>query len=187
MAPKVFDNGGQERDMAWLLNKYGDVTISASEYPEAFRVVELREQIGDAALVVRLLNEEGQLQGGVTVIRYWPDAPKLPEWPPPPERWFSQGVHGETNDEGVIGFGMGRGDYYDPALEQRGATSIWVGFLGTGSECVGGLGMLGGSNHAHINVTFQHSAEPEPPGPGGDELERIALALESIAARWPFD
>lgn len=189
MAPKIFDKEGQERDWAWLIARFGDVTISQSTYEQVYRLVEIREQEGPAALIPSLLDEEGQPVPGVQVIRYWPGAPELPVWDPPPERWKNRGVHGKTNDEGHIGFGMGGGDYYDSQTE-TGASSIWVGELGWGSDCIHGLGMLAATNHIHLNPTFQRqegggNGNGEPPVEG-DALERIAAALEYIASRWPF-
>jgi len=125
------------------------------------------------------------------VIRFWPGAPVLPEWPSPPERWKNKGVHDKTNEDGHIGFGMGGGDHYYPDQGQVGASSIWVGHTGWGSDCMHGLGWIVADTDLHLNVVFQQvengdNGNGEPPPVEGDALERIAAALEYIAARWPF-
>ena len=188
--PAYYDKEGKQRDVAWLQDTFGDVLINSafpSEGAPVYRVVELREKEGPAALIARVLDEHGNPVAKAPVIRFWPGAPELPQWDPPPERWRSRGVVGRTNNDGDSGFGMGQGDYYDPATQQ-GASAMWIGAPGTHSDLVVGLGMVTATNHRHLDVTFQlFEGDDEPPGPGPGPTpdafwSAIAQGLETIAA-----
>jgi hypothetical protein len=93
---------------------------------------------------------DGTPSAGTTVVRYWPDADPLD-----PALYgcngLMQGVYGETKDTGEIGFGMGSGDYYWPP--DGGVSAIWVGRMP--SDCITGLGMVGGTNHRHLDSVFR--------------------------------
>jgi hypothetical protein len=59
---------------------------------------------------------------------------------------------------------MGRGDYYFPP--EGGASAVWVASSAGPSDYISGLGMLGGTNHRHIDVFYQLQAvEGKPPEP----------------------
>ena len=168
--PRVYDQQGQERNWQWLVANFGSVNLERAEVPQGpgkvFRVVKLQDREGPAVLVVHVTDQEGNPRDGVTVVRYWPDAPSLPDWPPPTSRWRTRGVFGGTNPNGDIGYGMGTGDYYSPP--KGGASAVWVAEQAGPSDCVSGLGMLSGTNHRHLEVHFQLQdvkGEPPPPTP----------------------
>ena len=167
--PKILDRQGHEQDWNWLVANYGAINLQRAEISEgerlAFRITKLQESEGPAVQVVRVTVDGGEPLEGVSVVRHWPDAPDLPVWPPPSSRWRDRGVHGKTNVEGDIGFGMGRGDYY--FAPSGGASAVWVADAAGPSDFLSGLGMLGGTNHRHLDVTFQleGAAEPTPPPP----------------------
>lgn len=164
---KIYDVKGQERDMTWLRSVFGDVEIheaNTSDGNNVFRLTELRESIGPSSVVIAVKDLAGLPMKGEPVIRYWPGAPELPQWSPPPERWKSRGIVGRTGDGGDVGFGMGQGDYYQPDREQ-GASGIWLGKPSTHSDFVMGLGMVWATDHQHLNMTFQ-LMEADDPGPG---------------------
>jgi hypothetical protein len=146
---RVFDKYGQPRDWAWLEQTFGAVWIEPGGGSSC--VVELRDEEGPASITVTVIDAEGGRVGGQEVVFYWPDAPDLPD-----DLWgcYTQGIHATTKDsgtdKGTIGFGMGGGSYY--FAPGGGPHTIWVGV--TGSDCVHGLGMLGGTNHRHLNPTF---------------------------------
>ena len=169
--PKVYDQEGNPRDWHWLIANFGAIRVERTEVPEGvshvYRIVKLQDAEGPAVKIVHVEDEAGKPQAGVRVVRYWPDAPKLPEWPPPVSRWQEQGVYGDTNVNGDIGFGMGRGDYYFPP--NGGASAVWVASSTGPSDYISGMGMLGATNHRHIDAVFQLQAvdgePPEPPEP----------------------
>lgn len=166
--PEVYDQEGNQRDWHWLIANFGAIRIERAEVPEGvghvYRIVKLQDAEGPAVKIVHIEDEAGNPQAGVKVVRYWPDAPMLPEWPPPASRWQEQGVYGDTNVNGDIGFGMGRGDYYFPP--NGGASAVWIASPKGPSDYISGLGMLGGTNHRRMDVTFQLQAlDGEPPAP----------------------
>jgi hypothetical protein len=167
--PKVYDQQGEEQDWAWLVANFGAINLERATIPEGvaqvYRIVKLQDIEGPATQLVNVVNQEGRRLEGLTVVRYWPDAPKLPEWPPPISRWRDRGVYGPTNVNGDIGFGMGRGDYYSPP--GAGASAVWVANQSGPSDFISGLGMVGGTNHRHLDVYYQlkdaGAPPPEPP------------------------
>ena len=184
---KIYDKNGTEQTWSWIHARFGDaVQVDASTYDPAYRLVELREREGPASIMVRLLDENGSPQSGIEVIRHWPGAEGLPAWDPPPERWKPNGVHGKTDGNGVIAFGMGGGDFYDPAVT-CGVTSIWIARTAYGSDCIHGLGMLAATNHIHLEPVFQlvhgeDPVDPEPPEPGTG-IAAALLEIEQALAR----
>ncbi len=165
-SPKIFDRQGREQDWDWLAANFGDISLQRAEISKgerlAFRITKLQESEGPAVQIVHVTVEGGEPLEGICVARHWPDAPELPVWPPPASFWRDRGVHGKTNVEGNIGFGMGRGDYYFPP--SGGASAVWVADAAGPSDFLSGLGMLGGTNHRHVDVHYQlETAEASPP------------------------
>jgi hypothetical protein len=173
--PKVLDLQGQERDWEWLESEYGRVTFKLAQAPSpgapVYRLFRLQDTEGPAAAIVNVVDPNGQPLEGVRVVRYWPDAPELPDWPEPVSKWFERGVHGPTNAEGNLGFGMGKGDYYRP--EDGGPCAIWVADGAGPSDLLGNHGMLHGTNHRHLNLFYrlEPGAEAEEPLPAPEEPE----------------
>ena len=165
--PKVYDQQGQEQDWAWLVANFGAISLERATVPagvaQVYRIVKLQDFEGPATELVNVVNQTGKPIDGLTVVRYWPDAPTLPDWPPPTSKWRDRGVYGPTNANGDIGFGMGHGDYYFPP--KGGASAVWVASQNGPSDFVGGLGMLGGTNHRHLDVYYQLTDVAEPPSP----------------------
>ncbi len=152
---RIVDQDGNERDQAWLQQEFGAVEIKAGEGP--FSLAELHEAVGPSALVVTLRDEQGAPLQGIKVAFYWPDAPQDGA-----AGWYGRCVWGTTNDAGAVGFGMGGGAWYKPP--EGGPHAVWV-YGDQQSDLVGGLGMVFGSDHRHLDVTFQRGGEkpPEPP------------------------
>jgi hypothetical protein len=176
--PQVYDRQGQEQDWDWLIASFGAISLERAKAPagvsQVYRIVKLREVEGPAVEVVHLDDRDGHPLEGIRVVRHWPGAPLLPGWPPPTSRWRDRGVFGGTNVNGDIGFGMGHGDYYFPP--NGGASAVWVAEAAGPSDFIAGLGMLGGTNHRHLDVYFQlkdldvpppapPEPSPEPPSP----------------------
>jgi len=159
---RIYDKDGIPRDWAWLRQQFGAVEVREGQGP--WHCVELRESEGPAVIVVTVRDRNGDGIDRAFVARWWPD-PHLSGLPSELASWHDQGVFGETNANGDIGFAMGQGDYYFPP--SGGASEVWTDY---GGDLVKGLGMLGGTNHRHLNVVFQDvgdepEPEPEPPPP----------------------
>ncbi len=171
--PKVFDQQGQERDWAWLTANFGPIQVQRAqvEAGKVYRLVKLQDAEGPAVQVVNVADRAGKPLAGVRVVRYWPNAPQLPDWPPPVSRWRSQGVFGQTNANGDIGYGLGHGDYY--FAPDVGVSAVWVADPTGPSDLITGLGMLGGTEHRHLDVYYrlvEAQAQPKPPEPAPVEL-----------------
>ena len=149
---KIYDKYGNEKDWMWVRAEFGAVNVATAPEGPAWRVVELREADGYAAILVRGTP-------GLRVARWWPDS-TLPSLPVDLATWKSQGVWATVKPEGHCDFGMGGGDYYYPP--NAGASWYWV--QGT-SDCCQGWGMLGSTNHRHLDITFAWIDEPGPPPP----------------------
>jgi hypothetical protein len=184
--PEIVDQHGQVQDWAWLVANFGDVRLeradASEEVTRVYRIVRLEDSEGPATQIVNVVDEEEVPLGGIHVVRHWPDAPQLPDWPPPVSRWRDRGVYGTTNARGDIGFGMGHGDYYFPP--DGGASAIWVADADGPADLLSGLGMLGGTDHRHLNVYYQLQdvAESTPPPPPEDEWSRLLQKLDRIIA-----
>lgn len=147
----IYDFEGLERDSEWLNSYFGDVSVSGAAN-KSFAVSELVAVRGPASIVVTVVDADGVGINGIKVAFYWPDAPRDPS-----AGWYNRCVVGETNAEGCVGFGIGGGAYYSPP--NGGPHAVWI--YGDGmSEKVDGLGMVAGTNHDHINVTFARYATP---------------------------
>jgi hypothetical protein len=138
----IYDCSGAPAPAGWLVDTFGFVTLTHN--PGGARLSELRCSIGPAVLVIHVERSDGEPAANQPVVFYWPDAPTLPE-----ELWncgLTQGVYGSTNQAGDVGFGLGPGSYYWP--QDVGPHTIWIGGSG---DCLAGLGMLGGTNHQHLD------------------------------------
>jgi hypothetical protein len=143
----IYDyDGTTERDWAWLEEEFGAVTLDRGDGAASVRV--LRAIEGPSTLVIRVEDPEGTPRQNVPVFFHWPDAPELD--PGLYACGLTRGIVEQTNDRGEVGFGMGRGAYYFPPA--GGPHSVWVAVEGT--DCLGGMGMLGGTNHQHLDSVW---------------------------------
>lgn len=193
---KIYDVMGNERDWAWLVEKYGPLVIHLADAGPGWRLAEIHEDadlppnvsttraIGPMAastIVVKVLAADGRPAPDVPVAWYWPDAPKneagMPSnGLPVGMAWGRADGPGHTNMNGDVGFAMGGGAYYFPPCIGPHAVWIW----GANSDVVFGLGMRGATNHDHLNLTFRQTAE-EPPAPQpGDWRLRVTAAVELL-------
>ena len=203
MSYQVFDKFMQPRDLKWLEEEFGPVEHLEAPPGPGYRLAALVE-IDDlpplhgavapqpplplkgriieasATIIVQVQGQGGGPVQDVRVARRWPDE-SLPNLPPELQAWgWTKGVYGETNENGDIGFGMGQGDYYFPP--DKGASAVWV----EGGDGVDGLGMIGGTNHRHLNLIYQWQDELVPPPPPTDpimeQLDVIRKAADTIEA-----
>ena len=200
-APVLLDSSGTVRDLGWFVDRFGAAVAwtCAEPHPDAdhvFRLVELREQCGPAVLIVRVLSGDGAPLAGLAVVRGWPGAPALPEYDPPASRYtipeqpgeIARGVVGWTSGSGDVGFGLGPGDYYDPATGS-GVSWAYIADYDGPSDLIQGLGMLSGTEHCTLYPTFERipKDEIEPPtptpGPTGEPVPAPA-GLIQIEELW---
>lgn len=189
----IYDKYGRTRSLAWLRNEFGRVEIESPDRPEApyYEIVELRENDdapagapGDASaraveapasIIVTVLDDAGRPVPGIPVAWWWPDAPEAREI-----GWGDYGVTGATGEEGRVGHPMGDDAYYDPCVAQ-GPHCVWIAGEGR-SQMIAGLGMIAGTNHRHIDVTFREAA-PRPPGPQpAPDLGQLLLTAQQAQA-----
>jgi hypothetical protein len=193
----VFDQHGQPKTLAWLYDQFGALTTQ-SEVPTIdppWKVIAVHDS-GDPApsnIGITCLNERGLPAVGLSVVFFWPDAPDLPGC-----GHHGRGVVGITNGGGYVGFAIGKGAYYDPR-HNIGPHEAWI-YGPNQSERLVGLGMIAGTDHRHLDVTFQLNPQPDPdpepqPEPAdimeawtqfpvtvADRLDAIAERLDRIAA-----
>jgi hypothetical protein len=164
---KIYDKAGNEQDWDWVEQKFGPVGIVCDEPDRPYGVSELREVEGPADLSVYVRDENGNLQEGVEVAFWWPDAP-FDEGAMGVHCSYRRCVTGKTNHEGRTGLSMGSGSYYFPwAHPERptpGPHAVWL-YGERQSPVVTGLGMLGETEHIHLDVTMTKKADVPPPPP----------------------
>lgn len=166
----IIDADGAERDWEWVKKKYNlPPIVKAPRDKDHWEVVELHEQIGNSSMTVRLLDVDGKPYKGILIMFDWPDGE----------------VEQLTNLEGHTGFGMGGGAYYRPDRDESGPHSVWIPYTpSTVTDRVRGLGMIAGTNHAHLEPTFQFMRGGEPSPVGCEEyisaLERIREIVDDL-------
>jgi hypothetical protein len=197
-----FDHGpgdAQTVDEAWLRETFGDVQVKSAVTKfglepgqRYYKLVYLDARLGDANVIINVRDRDGQPVQGETVMFGWVDAPAH-GYAGKPSNWTVTGVPGGTNGNGDVGPGYGTGAYYSPADGERGPHWIWIWDLP--SDYVDGLGMLPGTNHAHLNLGYQavvvgEEEEEEGNGesPASGEITvtveigpRLAEVLEKLA------
>jgi len=129
---RVYDQYGNERDLNWVWERYGSWIEGASPPPggSAYRIVELRERTGPSSLDAYVIDANGARVPGVRVRCWWTDGEDVQV----------------TNAEGRVGFGMG---------VYGGGYQIEVAMEGVPSDIAWNLGMLGGTEHTHLDTYFR--------------------------------
>jgi hypothetical protein len=158
--PEVFDMEGVERDMAWVSEQYGATYArcaadAACGMGGVYRLTELREIEGPSNIDVWVFDEGGSPIASLPVAFYWPDAPDTSR----EDEWYPVKLTELTNTEGRVGFAMGPGAYQGPG--EGGPHAVWVSDEAFPSDLADRLGMLAGTNHRHLNVTFVLTKVPE--------------------------
>ena len=154
------------------------------------RVVKLKAKDSGAQQFARLLDVDGSPFPKAGMARHWPDAPKMPDFPANclASRWENRADIVFTKEDGFADWAMGQGD------KPPGASAVFPVHCPAPADAVYNLGWnpggdSGGGGHKTVEITFQVFEEDPGPGPGPDPepgdgyLERIAVALERIAAK----
>jgi hypothetical protein len=140
---KVYDMYGVERSYEWAVQKYGVLVEQRSGW--GYHCVELRERSGPSSLDVWVYRANGLPASGVRVEFHWPGDMAVQY----------------TEISGKAGFGYGPGSWiYDPAV---GGPHWLVVVNGTSCDAVSRLGMLAGTPHDHLDVSYRYgdlSAQP---------------------------
>jgi len=182
--PKVYDVGGNERNWEWLRDKYQGVYYDLSKEPLVFRLVAVRETIGPAAIVVRVMNEDGSWREGDNVGLYWPGPEKEYSTLGAKSRWQPYvGAVQMTDAGGHTGFGFGGGSVIK---EGGGPHFCWILSPTAGSDCLCKFGWLGGTDHAGpLSMDFKliRGEEPPSPPPSG---QFVRLPAMTRTVRVPF-
>ena len=156
-------------DMAFVASEYGSTVTRADDAggtETVFRIIALVERVGPSNIDVRVVDETGALMVGVPVAFYWPGAPD----PSRPDEWYPVQITTMTGANGIAGFALGSGAYLS-CCGCGGPHAIWVSVPGAEpdttvpSDLADHLGMLGGTNHRHLEVEFQRVAPPPAPSP----------------------
>lgn len=194
---KVFDKFGGEllgvdaEDMIALHGLSFETPPGLSAGDRYFKLIELREK-PDASLITKVLDlygnpivnpDEWLDRSEAHRALWWPninegDGPGHPILTHFPTDYHEQADCGGLNAEGEGGSGMGTGAYHDPFTP--GPHECWVRHPTIWSMLVKGQGMLGATDHLHLDMAFQETVytngePPEPPEPpvDGDVTEAL--------------
>jgi hypothetical protein len=133
---KVYDVDGNQRTYQWAMNKYGVRVEQRSG--QGYHCVELREVSGPSGLEVWVYQANGLPAANVRVEFWWPGDMAV--------RY--------TEASGKAGFGYGPGSWItDPAV----GGPHWL-VVNSSSTCdaVSRLGMLAGTPHDHLDVSYRY-------------------------------
>jgi len=148
---------------------------------KVYRLVELREKTGYAALVTKVVDENGKPITNLPVTFYWSGAP----WPPDPPTevyahdWYNRFTWGRTNENGDVGPGMGTGAYH--GWGEGGPHAVWVHDPDIPSDICEKLGMLAGTFHDHLDQKFQ-LVTVEEEEPVNDKLDEVLAVVKDNKA-----
>ena len=155
-------------DMTWAVAEYGveigrfsDEALAAAGH--GYRLVELSEREGPSNIDVFVVDELGDPIAGLPVAFYFSTAPD----PSNPDEWYPVKVSGVTEVDGRVGFALTASAYLD-ACGGGGPHAIWVSEPGAApqttipSDLADRLGMLGGTNHRHLDLLFQRTPAVGP-------------------------
>jgi hypothetical protein len=148
-------------DMAWVASEYGTTVLRADSAAinasgKGFRLIALVEREGPSNLDVFVVDEAGAPLSGIPVAFYFSSAPDTSR----PDEWYPVKVTGMTEASGRVGFALTSSAYLD-TCGGGGPHAIWISQPDSEpettvpSDLVDELGMLGGTNHRHLDLLFQ--------------------------------
>ena len=150
-------------DMTWVGAEYGSVVERADAAKvqsagQVFRLVALVEREGPSNIDVFVADMDGSPLSGVPIAFYFSSAPDASR----PDEWYPVKVTGVTEASGRVGFALTSSAYLD-TCGGGGPHAIWVSAPGAApdttvpSDLADHLGMLGGTNHRHLDLLFQRT------------------------------
>jgi hypothetical protein len=150
-------------DMGWVQSEYGSTFERADEERvagagRAYRLLAMVERVGPSNIDVLVLDQTGKRLAGVPVAFYYSSAPDASR----PDEWYPNRVIAITGANGKAGFAMGGGSYLD-TCGSGGPHAIWISEADTDdstvpSDLADRLGMLGLTEHRHLELVFQRLA-----------------------------
>ena len=153
-------------DMSFVASEYGSTVTrhdADGETLPAYRLIAFVEREGPSNIDVLVVDEEAQPIVGLPVAFYFSSAPD----PSRADEWYPNKVTGITQANGIAGFAIGSGAYL-PSCGSGGPHAIWVSEPGATadttvpSDLADALGMLGGTNHRHLDLIFQRITPGRP-------------------------
>ena len=158
-------------DMGFVLSEYGSIVTRTPDTGEAspvYRLAAFVERLGPSNIDVLVVDHQGNPMADVPVAFYWPDAPEDSR----PDEWKIKKLTTMTGANGVAGFALGGGAYL-PCCGCGGPHAVWISEPGAApnttvaSDLADYLGMLGNTNHRHLDLIFQR-VDPPPAGRPSD-------------------
>jgi len=153
-------------DLAFVASEYGSTftrhDAGGGTLP-AYRLVAFVEREGPSNIDVLVVDEQAQPLVGLPVAFYFSSAPE----PSRPDEWYPNKVTGTTGSNGIAGFALASSAYLT-SCGGGGPHAIWVSEPGATpdttvpSDLADGLGMLGGTNHRHLDLIFQRVTPARP-------------------------
>lgn len=169
---------------------------------KCWRLVGVHIRTGAAAYIPCVLDERGYTywhkptETGALVVRTWPGCPEIKTSDPirPDYNTVLDGyaehhaVAGFTNENGDIGFPYEHGSIGGP---DGGPDVIWVHAVPTGyepqySDCITGLGWIGGTDHLTVNPVFKLMTKEDGTTPLPPEALVNIDAEGNITGHIPF-
>lgn len=193
MDVKVFDKFGNEllgtaaEEMVALHGLSWEMPPALVAGDRYFKLIELKEKPSNA-LIYRVLDLYGNPIVNPDAVLDRSKAHRAFYWPSIDDEaddievvfntdHYQMADLGGLNTEGEGGSGMGRGAYHDP--NTPGPHECWVRHPIVWSMIVKGQGMLGGTDHLHLDMTFQEVVYTDG-GPPPEEPEEVVELLRGI-------
>ena len=189
--PYVIKLDGQLADdpAKFILDNYGAALQWRRAEPHKdgkyiFRLVGFKEwEGGSATLWAYCIDRETQEPlAGKSAIRWWPDAPTLPEIIPPASAWETNGIRAYIKETGAADWGVGRGEAYFPETGS-GVCKVWIASLDGPCDLLEGWGWLDGTPYRQLCPIFERVLvdEDEPTPPVDGDLGEVVKAIDRLA------
>jgi hypothetical protein len=160
-------------DMGFVLSEYGSIVTrhpTTQDASPVYRLVSFVERLGPFNIDVLVTDHQGNPMANVPVAFHWPDAPEDSR----PDEWKIKKLTTLTGANGIAGFALGGGAYL-PCCGCGGPHAVWISEPGeapnstVASDLADYLGMLGNTNHRHLDLIFQR-VDPPPAGRPADAV-----------------
>jgi hypothetical protein len=168
--PAVYDCSGQQRDWAWLTERYSHVTfVPAAGYPK-FQLTRIDCTTGPATLIVRVATAQGFPAPYQPVALAWPGIALEPDNPSSQIQRLSTAYRtilspislvSRTSTTGDVGFGLSSDWYIGQPNNYTGPGIVSVLSPSTYSDGIKGIGMLPYTVHeGPLLLTFTEVLAP---------------------------